>query len=360
MTAGPLPQNASAGAAASGSGRPMVSILTAAFNAAPLIGETIASVIAQTFDDFEMLIVDDGSTDDTAQAVSRWSDADPRIRLLRQSNTGLAGARNAALAVARGRYMALLDSDDIWLPDYLARQLQILERRPDIAVLSANAYNLGGVWDGEPLLPLDPAAGVQPVSLLQLIDAEDTMSVMAVFRREVTDTIGAFDSRFRRSEDYDLWLRAAAAGFDVAINPVPLGLYRRRPDSLSSDEARMLSAIQEPLKKLRSSCADRPDIVSRIDAQLGRLVVRSHVAHAKEALRRGDMTALASHFGDLAAATGLIRYRVAGLLTRYAPASIRAAYRVKQLMLRLRPRRRRDRTSTARLLSTQTVSRAGS
>jgi hypothetical protein len=183
---------------------------------------------------------------------------------------------------------------------------------------------------------------------------------MAVFRREVTDTVGAFDSRFRRSEDYDLWLRAAAAGFHVAINPVPLGLYRRRPDSLSSDEGRMLAAIQEPLKKLRNTCIDRRDVVARIDAQLARLVVRSHLASARAALLRGDTASLTSHFDDLAAATGSVRYRVAGLLARYAPASIVAAYRAKQLMLRLRPRRRATRSSTARLLHAQTVHRAGS
>ena len=339
-----------------GPGCPAVSIITPAYNSAPFISETIASVLAQTFDSFEMLVVDDGSTDDTAQVVSRFSQADARIRLLRQPNLGIGAARNSGLAIARGRYIALLDSDDIWLPEYLASQLQILERRADIAVLSANAFNLGGASDGELLLPLDPASGIRSVSLAEMIDVETTMSILAVFRREVTETIGGFDSRFRRSEDYDLWLRAAAAGFGVAVNPVPLGLYRRRAGSLSSDEVCMLAAIQEPLKKLRNACASQPDITRRIDAQLARLVIRGQVVRAKAALHAGDREALTVHLGEIAASTGRLRYRVAERIAPYAPFLLRAAYAVKQLMHRIR--RRRARVAPRPLHHAQTVFRA--
>lgn len=102
----------------------LVSIVTPAYRAARFIGETIRSVQAQTYRDFEMLVVDDCSPDDTAAIVERFAAADPRIRLLRQAaNGGPAAARNRALAEARGRWVAFLDGDDLWLPDKLERQL---------------------------------------------------------------------------------------------------------------------------------------------------------------------------------------------------------------------------------------------
>jgi hypothetical protein len=319
-----------------------VSIITPAYNAERYLQQTIESVLRQTFRDFEMVIVDDGSTDGTAALASRYAAASHgRIRLIRQRNRGIAAARNVALDASRGRYIALLDSDDLWLPGYLAHQLAILEQRPDIAVLSANAINFGGPSDGELLLNTH-GSSVVTVSLLTLIQREDAVSIFSVFRRDLLRAVGAFDERLHRSEDYDLWLRAAAAGLQVAINPRPLGLYRRRPDSLSADETLMLDAMQRPLLKVREGCGD-PRIQAAIDAQLAAIVERRLVARARTALVQGDMTALASRFTALADATGARRYRLASWLTGKAPATIRWAYRCKRTLGQLSGSRRRSR-----------------
>jgi GT2 family glycosyltransferase len=309
---------------------PAISVITPAFNAAPYLHHTLESAIQQTFTDFELLIVDDGSTDQTAAIAQRYALADTRVRLIRQDNRGIAAARNAALAQARGRYLALLDSDDLWFPSYLEEQLAMLARHPDMAVLSANALNFGGPLDGEPLLHDSTGGGIRMVSLLQLVRAEDSLSIQAIFRRDVLDAIGVFDESLHRSEDYDFWLRAAYAGFRIAINPKPLGLYRRRPDSLSAEEVVMLDAMRRPLLKLRDKCASRPDIIAAIDQQLSRVAERGLMVRARTALISGDMSELVAQFSALAQETGSSRYRVAGWLTGHVPITIRLAYRCKR------------------------------
>jgi GT2 family glycosyltransferase len=314
---------------------PRVSVITPAYNAALYIEHTLDSAIRQTFTDFELLIVDDGSTDQTRQIAEQYAKRDARVRVIHQPNRGIAAARNAALVRARGQYLALLDSDDLWFPSYLEEQLAILTHHPNLAILSANALNFGGPLDGEPLLGETADSGLRMVSLLRLVEVEDSMSIQAIFRRDVAAQIGAFDENLRRSEDYDFWLRAAHAGFQIAVNPKPLGLYRRRPDSLSAEEAVMLDAMRRPLVKLRDRCGDQPDLLAAIERQLARVSERGLVARARSALVSGDMSELVTHFSALAKETGAQRYRVARWLTGHAPITIRLAYRCKRQLGRL-------------------------
>jgi len=310
---------------------PTVSIITPAYNAAGYIEHTLESAIRQTFPNFELLIVDDGSMDATSEIAERYARNDRRIRVIRQANRGIAAARNVALSLGRGRFFALLDSDDLWFPTYLAEQLAILERRPDISILSANALNFGGALDGEPLL--STVGPIRIVPLLRLVEVEDSLSILTVFRREVADKIGTFDETLRRSEDYDFWLRAASAGFQIAVNPKPLGMYRRRPDSLSSDEALMLEAMRGPLSKVRRASLHRPDVQAAVDRQLARVERRGLVAKARHALLNGDMPALQSRFSALVMVTGARRYRFARWLAGYSPATIRWAYSCKRMLV---------------------------
>ena len=199
------------------------------------------SVRSQTFADLELIVVDDGSTDGTAAVVERHARADSRVRLIRQPNRGLSTARNLALERSSGAYIAILDSDDAWTPWYLASQMEILHARPDVDIVTANAWFLGGAQTGQPAAP-SPDPRPDP-DLCHLLGDETAVFIMSVFRRRVDQKIGGFDESFRSNEDYDFWIRAAVAGFRFVRNDRPAGYYRRRDDSLSADELRMLKGI---------------------------------------------------------------------------------------------------------------------
>jgi glycosyltransferase involved in cell wall biosynthesis len=222
-------------------GSPLVTVVMPAFNSAAFIAATIHSALAQTFPDFELLVVDDESTDNTGEAAYEAAAGDPRVTVIRQSHGGIGKARNTALDAARGRFIALLDSDDLWMPDYLEQQLAMLERFPDRAIVTANAISRGGVLDGRPVWP--KTTGFRKLSLRDLIVEENAVCIMSMFRREVVEGVGGFDPVFRRNEDYEFWIRSANAGFSIVQNCRPTCFYTRRPNSVSADDARMLAGI---------------------------------------------------------------------------------------------------------------------
>jgi glycosyltransferase involved in cell wall biosynthesis len=263
---------------------PRVSIITPAYNAANYLAATIASAQRQIVQDFEMLVVDDGSTDGTATLTEQFADRDPRIRLIRQRNGGSASARNTAMREAQADFFALLDSDDVWHPDFLREQLGILDKRPEVDIVSANAINLGGWADGHPLKPA--STRLVPISLLDLIQFEDSVCIMSIFRRSVIERVGGFDARATYNEDYELWLRAARAGCPIVFNEHPLGWYRRRKESKSADEAGMLAGIVGVLTRFRPNCADRPAALAAIDQQIARYTRRRLTLHTKAAFLR--------------------------------------------------------------------------
>jgi glycosyltransferase involved in cell wall biosynthesis len=220
---------------------PVVSILTPAYNSAAFIAETIESVLQQTWSDFELLIVDDGSSDGTLDVVRAFARRDARVKSFSSPHGGAAVARNVAAQHAGGRFLALLDSDDVWEPLYLSSQLSLLHQHPEISIVSANVVSHGGPLDGTPFWPI--TSGTHELSTHEPIAHENAISVFAVFRREIVDRIGGFDAAYTGNEDYEFWLRAMNAGFRVLQNRALLGRYRRRPGSVSSDEVRMLTGI---------------------------------------------------------------------------------------------------------------------
>jgi glycosyltransferase involved in cell wall biosynthesis len=263
---------------------PAVSIVTPAYNAARFLAEAIESAQRQTFDDFEMLIVDDGSKDDTADITEEFGARDPRIRLIRQRNAGTAAARNTAIRAARGELFALLDSDDVWLPEFLEVQLGILQQHPDVDILSSNALNLGSDAHGQPIKPA--SNDLTPVSLLDLIQRDDAVFIMSVFRRRVIERIGDFDPLVLMNEDYEFWVRAARAGCRILFNQRPLVWYRRRNDSKSTNQDAMFAGIVAVLRQLRERCADSPTELAAIDRQIARFNVKRMAVHTKAALFR--------------------------------------------------------------------------
>jgi glycosyltransferase involved in cell wall biosynthesis len=258
--------------------------------------------------------------------AASFAERDSRVRVIRQQNGGTAKARNTAIAVSRAPIFALIDSDDRWMPNFLEVMLGIINARPALDVVSANAINFGSAWDGQPWKPV--SGEVVSVSLTRMIEIEDSICIAALFRRRVVDLTGGFDESLRRNEDYDFWLRAAAAGCQCAFYGRPLAWYRRRPDSVSADEQLMLAGILRVLKKAEAYCADRPEELSAIDRKVAMFEYRRRLADAKRALRDWDGAAASRAFLDLAE-NGHPAYGLMARLTRHAPALAFWAYAAK-------------------------------
>ncbi len=228
---------------------------------------------------------------------------------------------------ARGAYFALLDSDDVWHPTFLAAQIEILNHSPGVDVVSGNAYNLGGGRDGQTLSSV--TSNRRPIRLIDMLEHEDAVCIMSVLRRGVYETIGTFDETLERSEDYDFWVRAALAGFRFVQNPVPLAHYRRRADSASSDEIAMLQAIMTVLRRARARCAELPDAVAAIDRQIARFEEQRLLARAKANLLCREFGSAAHEFDVLARLKPSFVNGVMARVSRHVPAVLLWAYRTR-------------------------------
>jgi glycosyltransferase involved in cell wall biosynthesis len=304
---------------------PTVSVIVPAYNAERYLSECVESALAQTYADLELVIVDDGSTDGTREIANTLCSRDPRVRVISQDNRGLAGARNTALIAARGQVFALLDSDDVWAPTFLAEQMRMLDGDRRVAIVTGNAFNRGGVWDGLPVRPI--VADSRPLDLLEILQDEAAVFIMSVFRREVVDRIGMFDEGFRTNEDYDFWIRAALAGFRFARNPKPLGFYRRHGHSLSSSQSRMLAGILRVYRKTLPSCEAGTAAHDIIVRQIRRFEADLMRAEARDALDRQDADAAATSLNALRLRHGGLLLAIAAGALRFVPRAALWAYR---------------------------------
>jgi glycosyltransferase involved in cell wall biosynthesis len=193
---------------------PLVSVILPAYNAQDHIAQAVASVLSQDHTHLELLVVDDGSTDDT---VNHPALQDPRIRVLRQQNAGPASARNLGLAQARGELIAFIDADDLWLPGKLSLQVGYLQAHPDISIVFGGFQrwlaSADKRFDVPPCPPIKPTshALAQPSGWIYtdlLLDSVVHI-ITALVRRSVFDTVGVFDTQLPTGEDYDFWLRAS-------------------------------------------------------------------------------------------------------------------------------------------------------
>lgn len=200
---------------------PSVSIIIPAFNRAKLIGETLESVRAQTYLDWECLVVDDGSTDDTPCVVQEFAARDPRFRSLPKENAGRSAAWRCGLDRASGEFVAFLDSDDVWLPDFLAAATQMLRQHPRAALAAAPRHN----WNGSQVtgtLPFTPQQIASP--LREMIRHDFLVPSQCLLRSAALSHVKQF--RFWPSDDLDLWLQILP-GRGAVLGGEPLVKYRR-------------------------------------------------------------------------------------------------------------------------------------
>lgn len=214
---------------------PKVTVIIATYNAIAYLPSTVDSVIQQTFTDFEVLIVDDGSTDETVEWVSKL--VDPRVRLISQANQGVAVARNQGIASAQGEYVAFLDADDLWEPTKLEKQVKCLEENPLVGLVNTSIVNIDE--QGKPLGAVN-ASDVEGNVLKYIVEENLILCGSApMVRRSCLEAVEGFDRNLLSAEDWDLWIRLAAR-YEFAVIREPLVLYRQHFNSKSNNIERHL------------------------------------------------------------------------------------------------------------------------
>jgi hypothetical protein len=215
---------------------PTVSVVMSVFNGERFLSEAVDSVLNQSFRDFEFIIIDDGSTDGTADILARYQKADPRVVVHHHPNKGQVPSLNTGCGLARGRYIARIDADDVALPERLERQVACLEQNPQVALLGSSISNIDEMGRHLSTWPLPTGDKEIKERLFGLQDIP-FCHVTLVFRREAFRAVNGYRTAFAPAEDYDLWLRMAER-WQLANLPEPLIKVRRRAHSLSFTSAR--------------------------------------------------------------------------------------------------------------------------
>ncbi len=238
------------------SGAPDVSVVIPAFNAARTINAALESVFAQTYQRFEVIVVDDGSADATAERVAAWGD---RVVYVRQPNGGPGRARNVGIDRARGRLIAILDADDGWMPRKLERQVAYFDRFPETGLVHGrtliDATPLVAIASADDSAPLDPAP-LPPAHLFTEVFHGSIViqALTAMARRDVVLDVGGFDERREiHVEDWDLWLRIAAR-YPIGFLPTLLAVYRPG-GGMSGAFEKTFRGQQLVIEKMAPTCA---------------------------------------------------------------------------------------------------------
>ena len=271
---------------------PTVSIIIPAYNTAPTLPRAIDSVLGQTFSDYEILVVDDGSKDDVNAAVAPYGE---RVRLIRQNNAGASAARNNGARHARGRYLAFLDADDFWHPLKLELQLVAFRERPDIAL----CWTKGTHWD--PAEP--PAPGAFPEFAPELKRPEYVDDFREIFlspylgtpgvmmSRETFERVRGFREDLAAAEDIDLWLRATFGAVAARIR-APLFYVVVSPGGLT--HTLKDKAFRNNLQVIEEFCANNPEFSRKERATVRRARAKVYENWGSDELVRGNASSARS------------------------------------------------------------------
>ena len=209
---------------------PTVSVVIPAYNSAHFLPKAIASVRAQQWPGLELIVVDDGSTDDT-EAVVRELSRGEDVRFLRQENAGAASARNKGIATARGEWIAFLDADDVWLKDKTKRQHAYLSAHPEVALVSGFAW-WWDVIDDDRFISGEVPKSIAALRQDILVHNKIGNPSRVMLRRSALGEVGVFNESIRWGQDWDLWIRVITR-YDAAILPEPVIEYRWHEQNLS-------------------------------------------------------------------------------------------------------------------------------
>jgi glycosyltransferase involved in cell wall biosynthesis len=333
-----------------------VSVVIPAHNAAAYIAAALHSVFEQTFSNFEVILVNDGSHDSAAleQALQPYF---LRIRYFRQENRGPSSARNLAIYEARGKYVAFLDSDDLWLRHHLARQMEILRASPELSLAYSNAVYIRPDKSGQDQ-PVGVAFETVPQSGEPTLDALlterctiNTSSVVVL--RDALLQVGLFDESMNRCEDFDLWLRLASAGVRMSYDR-EVQVCHRLGEGLTANNILMKEGRVRAYQKMAASPGSTEVQQIIIRKKLNDLELEIQTELAKRSLLAGqfeEALSAATKANSLAHG-GKLRLAMIGL--RYFPSLLREGYSIYLRVLQSYKRTKKTRfmkdwSSTAKL-----------
>ncbi len=321
MTTSSTHPNARSGATNS---PPLVSIVIPAYNVAPYIGETLASVFTQTFVGYEVVVVNDGSPD-TAELERALAPFRERIVYLTQENRGAAVARNRGIEAARGEFVAFLDADDLWLPNYLAEQLEFL-RSHDYDLVYADALLFGdSPLAGRTFMETAPSNG--EVTFKSLISGEcNVITSGVVARRQLIVEAGLFDEQLRNAQDFDLWLRLVRRGARASYQRKVLLRYRFHENSLSGDTLNRINRELRVLGKFESLTDLTTDERAVVAETTRRLRAELELERGKLELSRGNFAEARVAFVKANQFRQSWKLRASALLLRVAPRVLQKIY----------------------------------
>lgn len=258
---------------------PLVSAIIPAFNAASFVADAIESALRQTHRPLEVIVVDDGSTDRTPDVLAGFGSA---IDVVRQTNMGLAGARNQGARHARGEWLAFLDADDVWMPEKIEKQLE--RARSGAAMVYTDRENIGEL-DGLPRIQSEIEVLVEGDAFVQLLTGGNVIPASsAMVRQQVFRDLGGFyPARRSGAEDWDLWVRLAAQ-HDIAVCREPLVKYRLHAGAMTRNVAQMTEASTAVVERALASPRGRL-LPRRVRRQI---LARVHRSNAARAARYGN------------------------------------------------------------------------
>jgi glycosyltransferase involved in cell wall biosynthesis len=230
---------------------PSVSVVIPAYNAEPFLHKALDSVLAQSYGNLEVLVVDDGSRDGTAAVARAYRERDARVILLVQPNGGLSNARNAGIRQARGEYIAYLDADDYWLPDKIAAQTELMQANPHLAFCSTATRVETPEGEFLNVWPCPVADGPLLERLFRENGAIPGSGSGVMVRRSAQTQAGFFDETLKSLEDIDMWMRLAGCG-DYACLPECLTVILKRKDSMSRNLEVMRASALQVMRKNRT------------------------------------------------------------------------------------------------------------
>jgi len=297
---------------------PVISVIIPAYRAASYIQQTLEAVRAQTFSDYELIIVNDGSPDtaEFERAIFPYQDF---IKYVFQTNQGAAAARNAALRIARGRYVAFLDADDIWFPTYLEHQHAFLAAHPEADLVYADARLAGdSPLAGRTFMQTAPSRGRVTVKSLLSLRCHVIASGVVARRTTILD-VGMFDEAIARGHDFDLWVRLARHGARLTYQRKVLLTRRIHLDSLSGDSMSESQRALDGLRRIQRSLALSRDERAALERSVAWLSARIELERGKQHLASGNIPVTIAAVERAHRLYPRLKLRVILLVLRIAP-----------------------------------------